>query len=307
VPFFEETLAPARERFEAAMGAFAHEQQRMFAEAAHQSRSLDNASEWIVSAASVIAVLLAGTLAWFSIHRLSTQYASERAATEAARRATAAREEILAVVSHDLRNPLTAIAMGTSLLAETIESPTQRKHVAKIANAGSRMQSLIDQLLDVAQFESGKLALHRQHCDVPELFDSVTSLFDVRAADAGIEIHVEPYAAAVDADRERIIQVLSNLVANALKFTPRGGRVSLRAQHADAHVRFEVSDTGQGIAADQLPHLFDRYWQGHSRGRGSLGLGLYICKQLVAAHGGEIGVESVASSGSTFWFTLPSA
>jgi signal transduction histidine kinase len=101
--------------------------------------------------------------------------------------------------------------------------------------------------------------------------------------------------------------VLSNLIGNALKFTPRGGRIAVTGKRDGPRVRFEVSDTGPGIAEDQIPRLFERYWQGRSSPRGSLGLGLYICKQLVAAHGGDIGVRSRLGEGSTFWFTLPVA
>src|SRR5262249_141078 len=111
----------------------------------------------------------------------------------------------------------------------------------------------------------------------------------------------------VTADRERLLQILSNLVANALKFTPRAGKITLSGRREGPLVRFEVADTGPGIADAQLPLLFERYWQGQASQRGGLGLGLYICKQLVTAHHGEIGVRSTVGSGSTFWFTLPAA
>jgi signal transduction histidine kinase len=134
----------------------------------------------------------------------------------------------------------------------------------------------------------------------------VPSLFHARAAEAGVELTATGAPGAeVTADRERVVQVLSNLIANALRFTPRGGRIAMTAEHDGPRVRFEVSDTGPGIAEDQIPRLFERYWQGRSPHRGSLGLGLYICKQLVAAHGGDIGVRSRLGDGSTFWFTVP--
>ena len=104
-----------------------------------------------------------------------------------------------------------------------------------------------------------------------------------------------------------MVQVLSNLIANALKFTPRGGRIAVTGRRDGPRVRFEVADTGPGIAEDQIARLFERYWKGRSSPRGGLGLGLYICKQLVAAHGGDIGVRSRLGDGSTFWFTLPAA
>jgi signal transduction histidine kinase len=240
--------------------------------------------------------------------KLSAQFARSRAAAEAARRATAARDELVAIVSHDLRNPLATITMGAGLLQETEDDPRLRKHVAAIGNAAGLMQHLIDQLLDVAKLEHGTLGLALERCELAALLDAVQSLFQVHAIEAQVALAVagEP-GAAVTADRERVVQVLSNLIANALKFTPRGGKITLRGRRDGARVRFEVRDTGPGIAEDQIPRLFERYWQGRSSSRGSLGLGLYICQQLVVAQRGEIGVRSTLGEGSTFWFTLPSA
>jgi signal transduction histidine kinase len=203
--------------------------------------------------------------------------------------------------------------MGADLLPELDDNPRTRPHLAAIGNAARQMQHLIDQLLDVARLEHGTLGLTFERCEVGAVIGAAQSLFQVRAAEAGVELTAtgEP-GTAVTADRERVVQVLSNLIANALKFTPRGGRIAVTGGRDGASVRFEVTDTGPGIAADQLPRLFERYWQGgSSQGgssqRGSLGLGLYICKQLVAAHGGDIGVRSRLGEGSTFWFTLPAA
>jgi signal transduction histidine kinase len=210
-------------------------------------------------------------------------------------------------LSHDLRNPLATITMGADLLQELDTSPRIRPHLAALGNAARQMQHLIDQLLDVAKLEHGTLGLALARCEVGALVGAVQSLFQVRAAEAGVELTAtgEPDL-AVTADRERVVQVLSNLVGNALKFTPRGGRISIAGRRDGARVLFEVRDTGPGIAEDQIERVFDRYWQGRSTQRGSLGLGLYICKQLVAAHGGDIGVRSRLGEGSTFWFTLPS-
>lgn len=307
LPQFERTLRSKRERFEQALNAFAAQERASFDQATRESRRLATEDQAVVTGATMAAAALAVALAWLSIRRLSSQYAQQRAATEAARQATEARDEILAVVSHDLRNPLTTITMAAHVLTDTVEDPAIRRHAARMRNAATRMDHLIEQLLDVTKLEHGKLELARVRCDVPQLLDTMASLFEARAVEQGVELQVEPAPAAVDADRERAIQILSNLVGNALKFTPHGGRIRVVATPEAGFVRFEVIDNGSGIAPDIQPHLFERYVQGKSRGRGSLGLGLYICKQLVLAHGGDIGVQSTPGEGSTFWFTLPIA
>src|SRR5262249_40405889 len=153
------------------------------------------------------------------------------------------------------------------------DNPRTRPHLAAIGNAARLMQHLIDQLLDVAKLEHGTLGLAFERCEVGGVLGAVHSLFQVRAVEAGIELTAagEP-GVVVTADRERVVQVLSNLIANALKFTPRGGRIAVTGGRDGARVRFEVSDTGPGIAEDQIPRLFERYWQGRSSQRGSLGL-----------------------------------
>lgn len=308
VPFFEQTLAPVRDRFEDAMAAFADHEREAVERASRRAHDFAERSKDVVFATTMLAILLGIALAVLSTRRLNAQYARARAATEAARRATAARDELVAIVSHDLRNPLATITMGTSLLNETEDDPRVRKHIAAIANAAGLMQHLIDQLLDVTRLEHGTLGMHIERCEIESLLDAVQSLFQVRAIEAQVELTVsgEP-GTAVTADRERVLQVLSNLVANALKFTPRGGAIAITGRRDGAYVRFEVRDTGAGIPEDQIPRLFERYWQGGWSPRGSLGLGLYICKQLVTAQRGEIGVRTTVGAGSTFWFTLPAA
>ena len=148
----------------------------------------------------------------------------------------------------------------------------------------------------------------RERCTLASLFDSTVALFAARAQQAEVELVVECHDAAelvVDADRARALQTLENLVGNAFKHSPRGGRITLCARAKDDCVRVEVRDCGSGIEPDHVPHLFERYWQGRKRSKGGLGLGLYICKQIVDAHGGAIGVDTALGQGSTFWFTLP--
>lgn len=308
LPFFEQTLVPMRQPFEAALAEFVRRERAVFDDAAARARELAERAQEVVLVTTALAILLGIALALLSMRRLNTEYARAQAATAAARRATAARDELVAMVSHDLRNPLATIAMGTDLLASTEDDPRVRKHISAIANAAGRMQYLIDQLLDVARLEHGGLGLHYERCDVGAVLDTVQSLFQIRAIEAQVELSIagEP-GTAVTADRERLLQILSNLLANALKFTPRTGKITVTGRREGPLLRFEVEDTGPGIADAQIPLLFERYWQGQASKRGSLGLGLYLCKQLVTAQHGEIGVRSTLGAGSTFWFTLPMA
>jgi len=168
------------------------------------------------------------------------------------------------------------------------------------------MQHLIDQLLDTAAIEAGRLELHTERCDADQILRTVSELFSSQAREANVQLSVDVESGLVAmVDREKVIQVLSNLVGNALKFTGRGGMICLAASGLRNGVCFEVTDTGKGIAEQQVPHIFERHWQGRMRSRGSLGLGLYISRHIVEAHGGRIGVRTNIGRGTTFWFQLP--
>jgi len=227
-----------------------------------------------------------------------------------AQRATAARDVVLGVVSHDLRNPLSAIAMCAHALRES--PPTEEGARHSLANAISDstewMQRLIQDLLDVAAIEAGRLSIERREEDVGEIARRVLTMFEHPAAERQVALRagVDEGARAVYGDAGRILQVLANLVGNALKFTEPGGAVTVAAETRGSEVVFSVSDTGAGIPAEHLPHLFELYWHARrtARSRGS-GYGLAIAKGIVEAHGGRIWVESTPGAGSTFSFTLP--
>jgi PAS domain S-box-containing protein len=232
-----------------------------------------------------------------------------RAEAETSRRT---RENLLAVVSHDLRNPLSAIATTASILAkgETGREPPGRfaRYGTNILRAAQRMDRLIIDLLDLAKIESGRLRIDPQEHGMAAIVkDSVEMLAPV-ASGKGLLLEAEVPAPDVRiyCDRERILQVLSNLLGNALKFTEKGGTVivSARQGEGDGEARFAVCDTGCGVAPDQIPHIFDRYWQAKSA-RDGIGLGLSIAKGIVEAHGGRIWVESKVGEGTMFFFTLP--
>ena len=238
---------------------------------------------------------------------------------EEARQAVEAREEVLKVVSHDLRNPLGTIAMSTQFMLEepALPEPMRVKQLKAIQRAGERMNRLIQDLLNVARMEAGRLVVEPGRVEMTAVLGEALEMLRPLAADKGITLSAEavPDAAgapppAVFADAGRVLQVLSNLVGNAIKFTPSGGRVSIRAERAmglPGRVRVAVSDTGPGIPPDQLPHIFGRFWQANKGDRRGIGLGLAIAKGIVEAHGGRLEVESRVGEGATFSFTLPEA
>ena len=230
---------------------------------------------------------------------------------ERAEEATRMREQILAVVSHDLRNPLSNILMATDLLAKA-EGPDDRrrnppKAFAMIHRAAERMHRLIEDLLDFASIQVGQLAITRMPREPATLVKDAIASFEQLALEKNLhlESEVEADLSTVDCDRDRIIQVFSNLMSNAFKVTTAGGSIILRARAHELGVSFAVSDTGPGIAEEDLLHLFERHWRSHDPGYKGTGLGLHIAKGIVEAHGGRIWAESTLGQGAKFFFTLP--
>lgn len=227
-----------------------------------------------------------------------------------AQRATRARDDVLGIVSHDLRNPLSAIAMCARVLSTSPpESPAERqKLLTAITQATDWMNRLIQDLLDVSSIEAGKLSVERGFEAVEPLVRAATAMFALEARQKlqQIDTTLDPGLPPVNADGERIVQVLQNLIGNAVKFTPDGGRISVAARREGNWVRFSVSDFGPGIPDADQPLVFDRFWHAKRGSRtGGTGLGLAIAKGIVQAHDGEIRVESKVGEGSTFSFTLP--
>jgi PAS domain S-box-containing protein len=227
-----------------------------------------------------------------------------------AQQATRARDDVLAVVAHDLRNPLNTVTMAVSLMLETTppERVEERRQVEILRRAADRMNRMIQDLRDVKRMESGRLTTDlKPELPATIINDTIDMLRPLAAGSTiGLEANIEEDLPPVLADAARIQQVLSNLVGNAVKFTPRSGRITVCAERIDGEVRFAVIDTGPGIPAEQLPHIFGRFWQAKSDHRG-IGLGLAIAKGIVEAHNGRIWVESHVGLGSTFYFTLPAA
>ncbi len=239
--------------------------------------------------------------------------ASERAARSEAEAAVATREELLAIVSHDLRNPLGAIVTGTSLILERTtlygnEGERVHKLAQTILRSADWMNRLIADLLDLAQIRAGMLSVEQMPQDVAGLIRDCVEMLRPLAATKDLKLDgMTSGGLRVRCDHERVLQILSNLVGNAIKFTSEGGSIFIEAQGTGHEARFSVRDTGQGISEEELPRIFDRFWQAQRMNRAGIGLGLSIGKGLVEAHGGRLWVESKLGAGTTFFFTLPLA
>ena len=227
-----------------------------------------------------------------------------------AKQAILARDDVLAAVSHELGNPLQAIIMAEKMMVSSVSDDSARYYGDAIRRSAERMERLIHDLLEVHRVQARQLSLERRPCAVEPLVreacDGLIPLADAKPLHLEIDLGTETLPRIL-ADAGRVVQVVSNVVGNAVKFTPGGGRVWVRAAAAGNDVRIEVEDTGPGIPPEQLPHVFDRFWQARRTGRAGIGLGLAIAKGIVEAHGGHIGVESEEGKGSRFFFTFPRA
>jgi signal transduction histidine kinase len=225
-----------------------------------------------------------------------------------AREAANAREEVLKIVSHDLRNPLHTIGMAVELMLEHQLSDQQRvKNLEMIKRSGERMNRLIHDLLDVAKLEAGRIAIATASTKVQVLLDDAAELLTPIAAEAGLTLQLagSPDLPDIWVDRDRMLQVFSNLGGNAIKFTPKGGQITLLASRQGDSVRLAVCDTGPGIATAEVQQIFAPFWQAQRSDKRGLGLGLSIARSIIEAHGGRIGVDSELGKGSEFWFTIP--
>jgi signal transduction histidine kinase len=250
-------------------------------------------------------------LASIALQRLVAMAESERRRAEA-EAAVRSRDEVLSVVSHDLRNPVSTVAMSASLLADSeiaLSDDQRRSTIGVIARSAQRMNRLIQDLLDVARIEGGRLTISCKCEDggtlASEAFESFRSIAEQK--EIALTCDVEPELPHVLVDRDRVLQVLSNYLNNAMKFTPKGGRVAIRAVAKDGGVEYAVSDTGPGIAPADLQQVFARFWQAKRTAHLGSGLGLAISKGIAEAHRGSVRVESVVGEGSTFYLTIPFA
>ncbi len=245
--------------------------------------------------------------------------------------AKVARDHILAIVAHDLNNPLNLIRLAAAAIQRGSPDPAATgRRLVTIDRAVDRMDRLIRDLVDATRIEREELSVTLLDEPLSAVLREVSDAFGPAAKERGIDLHVDLASGEdvsgedvwVTADRARLTQVFGNLLGNALKFTPRGGSVALHVREGEAEVRFEVTDTGPGIEPEHLPHVFERYWTrsvgpaaagaprpaqpvGGNIGGGGTGLGLFIARSIVAAHGGDLAVASRPGDGATFFFAIP--
>lgn len=225
------------------------------------------------------------------------------------READRLKTEMLATVSHELRTPLTGV-LGFAELARRpdLDPATRDRYLTTIHSEARRLTALVNDFLDLQRMEAGAFTLTLEAIDLGDLLQAEAELFKTRSDAHRIVLELPSEPVPVAGDRERLVQVLENLLSNALKFSPAGGTVRIAAESLNGYARVSVHDDGLGIPADQQGSLFTKFFRvdtSDTRRIGGTGLGLALCREIVEAHAGEIGFESVEGSGSTFWFTVP--
>jgi len=252
---------------------------------------------------AALAIALAGAMAMILIQTLSKIYLESL-------RATQLREEVLGLVAHDLKSPLAVIQMSGEMVTQLSKGahPKLPELGGMIQKTAARMNRQIQDLLDFEKIETGHLAMDMKPESVIEILTDAIEAMEPLARSREIQIAYEGQYTEreIFCDRDRILQVFSNLVGNALKFSAPNGKIFVGATEQDSFVRFWVRDNGPGIAPDHLPRLFERYWQAKQGAMKGNGLGLLISKGIVEQHLGDIGVSSKLGEGATFYFTLPS-
>lgn len=220
------------------------------------------------------------------------------------------KNDIVATVAHEFRTPLTSLRMAIHMCAEEAAGPITSQQADLMAAARQdceRLQGIVDDILDLSRIQAGRIELHARTVDPVALVEHAVRESEAAARAGGVQLRQEdpPSALTLEADPERIDVVLVNLLGNAVRHTPPGGRVDVRVLPTSDGVRFEVQDPGEGIPSQYLERVFERFFQVPGARRGGVGLGLHISREVVRAHGGEMGATSEVGKGSTFWFTLP--
>ena len=261
--------------------------------------------------AMMIAVIgiLAGRLTQLARRGVSNQIVMLRFGSlyDDARQAVTVREDMLKIVSHDLRNPLSTISMTADLIRDLDVPPSERnRYLDMITRAGERMNRLIQDLLDVARIQQGGITVNLQPARLVDIVNDAMEMMMPLAFQSNVALRTDipAHLPFVKADAERIVQLFSNLIGNALKFTPAGGTVWIAAQHTGNKVRVSVKDTGPGIPPEHIDNIFVSIWQATKGDRRGIGYGLKIVRAIIEAHGERIGVESSPGEGAEFWFTL---
>ena len=227
-----------------------------------------------------------------------------------ARDAVRGREDVLSFVAHDLRTFLFGSRLAVDILLRSVQKVERRRgwqELDRVQRLNSQMARMIEDLLDVSSLDSGRLSLKLSQWPATDLLSQTVEALAATAAAGGVALAADAADAlgTVCCDAGRVMQIFANIVGNAVKFTPKGGSITISASSTGAEVQFAVHDTGPGIAPELLDHLFERYWQAEEGAQKGRGLGLYIAKHLVEAQGGRIWVESRLGAGTTLFFTLP--
>ena len=291
---------------------------------AKENEELEAARDRLTSALQRVIGTLAGLtvlsliLLGYVMRKLRLTMKSKRSEDEAQeqslleqRRIANARKEAVQVVAHDLKNPLGTIKMSLDMAMEEAEassdtSPDLFEGLRIATRSADSMERLIRNVLDHAKIEAGQLVLDKSACDLGQLIDDLSERFLPLASAKGLRIEIDTVPGLqTECDPVRIEQVLSNLVCNALKFTPSGGLIRIEAQKNDGEIVISVRDSGVGMKAEHIPHIFDRFWQVRETEKLGTGLGLAISKSIVEAHDGKIAVQSAPGTGSCFTITLP--
>jgi PAS domain S-box-containing protein len=275
-------------------------------------RRRDGRYRWFLSRAVPLRDEEGRLVRWFGTNTDVTEQreieAELRRLNEETRRAVQARDDMVAVVSHDLRNPLGSISAAASLLQdESLGDGRKQSLPPMIQRAASHMADLLDNLLDVTRLEAGQISLARRPVRPSALLEDAVELARPHAEAKSLRLETDARAdlEEIQVDPSRILQVLSNLISNAIAHTDEGGLIRVSVDSTAEGAVYEVADTGAGIAENHLPHVFDRFWQARRSTRQGAGLGLAIAKGIVEAHGGRIQVESTPGKGSTFRFLVP--
>jgi PAS domain S-box-containing protein len=270
-------------------------------------RRKDGIYRWFLSRAMPVRDDAGRIAHWFGTNTDITELRSARLQAE---RAVKLRDEMVAIVAHDLRNPLQTIAVAAAALERlTLTGEARSRLLAMLHRTTRSMDRLLSDLLDISGMEAGSFAITRAPVDLHALLAESCEQFAERARERGIELtcHVDAELPPVSGDRDRLAQVLSNLLGNSLKFTPVGGHISLSATRLASGVEVAVVDDGPGVAAEELPRVFDRFWRADAAAKTGAGLGLAIAKGIMDAHGGSISAESVPGRGMTMRLLIPCA
>jgi len=221
--------------------------------------------------------------------------------------AVRARDSVLSVVAHDLRNPLNIVSLAATTLLSQLGDAATRRTVERILRSAQRADQMLRDLLAISAIETGVFAVEPAPVDAAELIlgalESQSSL--AAAASVIVAADVSPGLPLLRGDEKRLVDVLENLIGNSVKFTAPGGSITIGANNQGHEILLWVKDSGAGISSEQLPHIFDRFWQAQKKERRGIGLGLSICKAIVEAHGGRIWAESDPGVGTTMFFTIP--